>query len=208
MRVDAVRPPELTFAGATAGSALDDWLFKLDQLFAQTHRAEADWQGRVQLAQLYWDRHMQLWWTSRQQAAAAAEVVRKVRQTAGRFASTRCSNSSRPWRRATMRATRRRPTASPRSRRARTVRLAIAAPSAARTATPLRTASPRRSCALASTARSLAISSPTVRRARRLAARSKARARGRAREREARQAERHQEASRLQKTSRPGGDRE
>ena len=71
VRVDAVRPPELTFAGATAGSALDDWLFKLDQLFAQTHRAEADWQGRVQLAQLYWDRHMQLWWTSRQQAAAA-----------------------------------------------------------------------------------------------------------------------------------------
>jgi hypothetical protein len=26
----------------------------------------------VQLAQLYWDRHMQLWWSSRQQAAAAA----------------------------------------------------------------------------------------------------------------------------------------
>ena len=72
VRVDAVRPPELTFAGATAGSALDDWLFKLDQLFAQTHRAEADWQGRVQLAQLYWDRHMQLWWSSRQQAAAVA----------------------------------------------------------------------------------------------------------------------------------------
>lgn len=72
MRVDAVRPPELTYAGATAGSALEDWLFKLEQLFTQTHTVEADWQGRAQLAQLHWDRHMALWWAGRQEAAVAA----------------------------------------------------------------------------------------------------------------------------------------
>jgi len=72
VRVDAVRPPELTSAGATAGTALEDWLFKLDQLFAQTRTAETDWLGRAQLAQLHWDRHMALWWTGRQEAAVAA----------------------------------------------------------------------------------------------------------------------------------------
>ena len=72
VRVDAVRPPELTYAGATAGTALDDWLFKLEQLFAQTHRPESDWLGRAQLAQLHWDRHMAMWWTGRQETAAAA----------------------------------------------------------------------------------------------------------------------------------------
>jgi hypothetical protein len=72
VRVDAVRPPELTYAGATAGTALEDWLFKLEQLFTQTHRPESDWRGRAQLAQLHWDRHMAMWWTGRQEAAAAA----------------------------------------------------------------------------------------------------------------------------------------
>lgn len=72
VRVDAVRPPELTYAGATAGTALDDWLFKLEQLFTQTRRPESDWPGRAQLAQLHWDRHMAMWWTGRQEAAAAA----------------------------------------------------------------------------------------------------------------------------------------
>ena len=72
MRVDAVRPPELTYAGATAGTALEDWLFKLEQLFTQTRKPESDWQGRAQLAQLHWDRHMAMWWTGRQEAAAAA----------------------------------------------------------------------------------------------------------------------------------------
>jgi hypothetical protein len=72
VRVDAVRPPELTYAGATAGTALEDWLFKLEQLFTQTRKPESDWQGRAQLAQLHWDRHMAMWWTGRQEAAAAA----------------------------------------------------------------------------------------------------------------------------------------
>jgi hypothetical protein len=72
VRVDAVRPPELTYAGATAGTVLEDWLFKLEQLFAQTRKSESDWTGRAQLAQLHWDRHMAMWWTGRQEAAAAA----------------------------------------------------------------------------------------------------------------------------------------
>lgn len=69
-RSDAVRPPELTYA--TAGVGLEDWLFKLKQLFAQLGKSELDWNGRAQLAQLYWDRHMDLWWSGRQEAAAAA----------------------------------------------------------------------------------------------------------------------------------------
>mgnify|MGYP003918113065 CR=1 FL=1 len=72
VRVEAVHPPELTYAGATAGTALEDWLFKLDQLFAQTRTEETDWLGRAQLAQLHWDRHMALWWAGRQEAAVAA----------------------------------------------------------------------------------------------------------------------------------------
>jgi hypothetical protein len=72
VRVDAVRPVELTYAGATAGTALEDWLFKLDQLFTQTRRPETDWLGRAQLAQLYWDRHMALWWQGRQEVAVQA----------------------------------------------------------------------------------------------------------------------------------------
>ena len=51
---------------------LEDWLFKLDQLFAQTHTVETDWRGRAQMAQLHWDRHMALWWAGRQEAAVAA----------------------------------------------------------------------------------------------------------------------------------------
>ena len=69
-RSDAVRPLELTYA--TAGAALEDWLFKLKQLFAQLGKSELDWNGRAQLAQLYWDRHMDLWWSGRQEAAVAA----------------------------------------------------------------------------------------------------------------------------------------
>lgn len=72
VRVAAVQPPELTYAGATAGTALEDWLFRLEQLFVQTHKSEAAWAERAQLAQLYWDRHMSLWWIGRQEAAAAA----------------------------------------------------------------------------------------------------------------------------------------
>lgn len=72
VRVDAVRPPELTYAGAMAGTALEDWLFKLGQLFAQTHQLESDWLGRAQVAQLHWDRHMAMWWTGRQETAGAA----------------------------------------------------------------------------------------------------------------------------------------
>lgn len=72
VRVDAVRPPELTYAGAMAGTALEDWLFKLGQLFAQTRQSESDWLGRAQVAQLHWDRHMAMWWTGRQETAEAA----------------------------------------------------------------------------------------------------------------------------------------
>lgn len=72
VRVAAVQPPELTYAGAMAGTALEDWLFKLEQLFTQTRRPESAWLERAQTAQLHWDRHMSLWWNGRQEVAAAA----------------------------------------------------------------------------------------------------------------------------------------
>ena len=71
VRLSAVQPPELTYAGATSGSALDDWLFKLDQLFAQTRKPEGAWEDRVRTVQLHWDRHMALWWAGHVQTAAA-----------------------------------------------------------------------------------------------------------------------------------------
>ena len=72
VRVAAVQPPELSYANASGGSALEDWLFKLEQLFTQTRRTEAAWQERVRIAQLHWDRHMSLWWAGCAEAAAAA----------------------------------------------------------------------------------------------------------------------------------------
>ena len=72
VRVAAVQPPELTYAGAMAGTALEDWLFKLEQLFTQTRKPESAWMERAQAAQLHWDRHMSLWWSGRQEVAAAA----------------------------------------------------------------------------------------------------------------------------------------
>jgi hypothetical protein len=74
VRVAAVQPPELSYANASGGSALEDWLFKLEQLFAQTRTAEAAWQERVRTAQLHWDRHMSLWWAGCAEAAASAGV--------------------------------------------------------------------------------------------------------------------------------------
>ena len=71
VRMSAVQPPELTYAGATSGSTLDDWLYKLDQLFVQTRKPESAWEERVRTAQLHWDRHMALWWTGHVQTAAA-----------------------------------------------------------------------------------------------------------------------------------------
>jgi len=73
-KLPAVRPPELTYTGASAGTALEDWLFKLGQLFSQTRscRSDADWQARERVAQLYWDRDMSIWWSGQQRVAAAA----------------------------------------------------------------------------------------------------------------------------------------
>lgn len=72
VRLSAVQPPELTYAGATSGSALDNWLFKLDQLFVQTRTPESAWEDRVRTAQLHWDRDMALWWTGHKETALAA----------------------------------------------------------------------------------------------------------------------------------------
>jgi hypothetical protein len=72
VRVDAVRLPELTYTGATTGSTLEDWLFKLEQRCAQQGVAESDWSGRVLLAETHWDRNMALWWSGQQAVAAAA----------------------------------------------------------------------------------------------------------------------------------------
>ena len=73
-KLPAVRPAELSYTGASAGTALEDWLFKLGQLFSQTRscRPESAWQARMQVAQLYWDRDMSIWWSGQQEVAAAA----------------------------------------------------------------------------------------------------------------------------------------
>lgn len=70
VRIAAVQPPELTYVSASKGSALEDWLFKLEQLFAQTRKTEAEWQERVRIAKLHWDRHMFLWWSGCEKAAS------------------------------------------------------------------------------------------------------------------------------------------
>ena len=70
VRVSAVQPPKLTYAGATAGVALEDWLFALEQLFSQLGTSEVDWAARSQLARLYWDRAMQQWWEGQRDTAA------------------------------------------------------------------------------------------------------------------------------------------
>ena len=69
VRISAVQPPELTYVSASKGSALEDWLFKLDQLFTQTRRPETEWQERIRVAKLHWDRHMFLWWSGCVKAA-------------------------------------------------------------------------------------------------------------------------------------------
>jgi len=69
VRTAAVQPPELTYVSASKGSALEDWLFKLEQLFTQTRKPETEWQERVRVAKLHWDRHMFLWWTGSVKAA-------------------------------------------------------------------------------------------------------------------------------------------
>ena len=69
VRMAAVQPTKLTFARATAGTALDDWLFEVDQLCTQLHKPQSDGAGRIAAAGLHWDRGMQLWFdTQRQQA--------------------------------------------------------------------------------------------------------------------------------------------
>jgi hypothetical protein len=71
-RVAAVQPPELTYVGATAGTTLEDWLFKLEQLFVQMRLPESAWDQRMRRAQLYWDRHMALWWAGQSETMAVA----------------------------------------------------------------------------------------------------------------------------------------
>jgi hypothetical protein len=74
VRIAAIQPQELTYVSASKGSALEDWLFKLEQLFTQTRKPEAEWQERVRIAKLYWDRHMSLWWAGCVEAAAETEA--------------------------------------------------------------------------------------------------------------------------------------
>lgn len=67
VRMAAVQPTKLTFARATAGTALDDWLFEVDQLCTQLHKPQSDGAGRIAAAGLHWDRGMQLWFDTQQQ---------------------------------------------------------------------------------------------------------------------------------------------
>jgi len=72
-RMAAVQPPELAYANASKAGQLDDWVFKLEQLFWQTNESGRDWRARVGVARLYWDRQMDLWWKSFEEATAGTE---------------------------------------------------------------------------------------------------------------------------------------
>ena len=88
VRIAAIQPPELTYVSASRGGALEDWLFKLEQLFTQTRKSEAEWQERVRVATMYWDRHMSLWWATVEATTPIASWAAFVAALRGQFAPT------------------------------------------------------------------------------------------------------------------------
>jgi hypothetical protein len=74
VRISAIQPPELKYSEASSNTTLDDWLYKLEQLFTQMRTPEGAWQERVRVAQLHWDRSMSLWWVGCMEAAAQTDT--------------------------------------------------------------------------------------------------------------------------------------
>jgi hypothetical protein len=74
VRMSAVQPGELLYHTASEGTALPDWLFKLEQLLSQLGFGVSEFDERVRIAAMHWDRQTNVWWNGHAQQAAEAGV--------------------------------------------------------------------------------------------------------------------------------------
>jgi len=74
VRMSAVQPGELLYHSASEGTALPDWLFKLEQLLSQLGVGIGEFDERVRIAAMHWDRQTNVWWNGHAQQAAEAGV--------------------------------------------------------------------------------------------------------------------------------------
>jgi hypothetical protein len=72
VRMAAVQPGELTYRAAGEGTALADWLFKLEQLLSQLRIGDNELSERVRIAATHWDRQTDLWWRGHELQARTA----------------------------------------------------------------------------------------------------------------------------------------
>lgn len=71
VRRAAVQTDTLSYATASEAGVLDNWLFKLEQLFTQLSMDEFDVAGRLREAALTWDLHTDRWWRAHAALLAA-----------------------------------------------------------------------------------------------------------------------------------------
>ncbi len=70
--MSAVQPGELVYHKASEGATLADWLFKLEQLLSQLGVGVGEFDERVRVAAMHWDRQTNVWWEGHAQQAAGA----------------------------------------------------------------------------------------------------------------------------------------
>jgi hypothetical protein len=70
--MSAVQPGELAYHKASEGTTLADWLFKLEQLLSQLGVGSGEFDERVRIAAMHWDRQINVWWEGHAQQAAGA----------------------------------------------------------------------------------------------------------------------------------------
>ena len=77
VRMSAVQPGELAYHKASEGTALADWLFKLEQLLSQLGVGSGEFGERIRIAAMHWDRQTNVWWEGhvRQAAGAGAPIT-------------------------------------------------------------------------------------------------------------------------------------
>jgi hypothetical protein len=72
VRMSAVQPGELVYHKASEGTTLADWLFKLEQLLSQLGVGSGEFDERIRVAAMHWDRQTNVWWEGHAQQAAGA----------------------------------------------------------------------------------------------------------------------------------------
>ena len=70
--MSAVQPGELVYHKASEGTTIADWLFKLEQLLSQLGVGVGEFDERVRVAAMHWDRQTNVWWEGHAQQAAGA----------------------------------------------------------------------------------------------------------------------------------------